>query len=195
MSQVLVSRPLYTPDQKQRRDATAWTLVQGLLAPLQFLVFLISLGLIAYAYSTDRFWDLALASVVVKTLVLYLIMVTGAIWEKVVFGQYLFAPAFFWEDVVSMVVIALHTAYLVAWWQADVVSLQTQIGLALAAYATYVLNAGQFLYKLRRARLQASEEACTGNPTFVNPCVNSSVTSLSGQAPVQATGVTGQVAL
>ena len=195
MSQVLVSRPLYTPDQKQRRDATAWTLVQGLLAPLQFLVFLISLGLIAYAYTTDRFWDLALASVVVKTLVLYLIMVTGAIWEKVVFGQYLFAPAFFWEDVVSMVVIALHTAYLVAWWQADVVSLQTQIGLALAAYATYVLNAGQFLYKLRRARLQASEEACAGNPTFVNPCVNSSVTSLSGQTSVPATGVTGQVAL
>ena len=195
MSQVLVSRPLYTPDQKQRRDATAWTLVQGLLAPLQFLVFLISLGLIAYAYSTDRFWDLALASVVVKTLVLYLIMVTGAIWEKVVFGQYLFAPAFFWEDVVSMVVIALHTAYLVAWWQADVVSLQTQIGLALAAYATYVLNAGQFLYKLRRARLQASEEACAGNPTFVNPCVNSSATSLSGQTSVQATGVTGQVAV
>ena len=195
MSQVLVSRPLYTPDQKQRRDATAWTLVQGLLAPLQFLVFLISLGLIAYAYSTDRFWDLALASVVVKTLVLYLIMVTGAIWEKVVFGQYLFAPAFFWEDVVSMVVIALHTAYLVAWWQADVVSLQTQIGLALAAYATYVVNAGQFLYKLRRARLQASEEACAGNPTFVNPCVNSSATSLSGQTSVQATGVTGQVAV
>jgi 3-vinyl bacteriochlorophyllide hydratase len=195
MSQVLVSRPLYTPDQKQRRDATAWTLVQGLLAPLQFLVFLISLGLIAYAYSTDRFWDLALASVVVKTLVLYLIMVTGAIWEKVVFGQYLFAPAFFWEDVVSMVVIALHTAYLVAWWQADVVSLQTQIGLALAAYATYVLNAGQFLYKLRRARLQASEEACAGNPTFVNPCVNSSATSLSGQTSVQATGVTRQVAV
>ena len=195
MSQVLVSRPLYTPDQKQRRDATAWTLVQGLLAPLQFLVFMISLGLIAYAYSTDRFWDLALASVVVKTLVLYLIMVTGAIWEKVVFGQYLFAPAFFWEDVVSMVVIALHTAYLVAWWQADVVSLHTQIGLALAAYATYVLNAGQFLYKLRRARLQASEEACAGNPTFVNPCVNSSATSLSGQTPAQATGVTGQVAV
>ena len=195
MSQVLVSRPLYTPDQKQRRDATAWTLVQGLLAPLQFLVFLISLGLIAYAYTTDRFWDLALASVVVKTLVLYLIMVTGAIWEKVVFGQYLFAPAFFWEDVVSMVVITLHTAYLVAWWQADVVSLQTQIGLALAAYATYVLNAGQFLYKLRRARLQASEEACAGNPTFVNPCVNSSATSLSGQTSVQATGVTRQVAV
>jgi 3-vinyl bacteriochlorophyllide hydratase len=195
MSQVLVSRPLYTPDQKQRRDATAWTLVQGVLAPLQFLVFLISLGLIAYAYVTGQLWELALASVVVKTLVLYLIMVTGAIWEKVVFGQYLFAPAFFWEDVVSMVVIALHTAYLVAWWQADVVSLQTQIGLALAAYASYVVNAGQFLYKLRRARLQASGEACAGNPGIVNSCVNSSINSTGAKTSVQATGVAGQVAV
>jgi hypothetical protein len=33
--------------------------------------------------------------VVVKTLALYTIMVTGCIWEKVVFGQYLFAPAFY----------------------------------------------------------------------------------------------------
>jgi 3-vinyl bacteriochlorophyllide hydratase len=155
MSQVAVSRPLYTPEQKQRRDATAWTLVQGILAPLQFLVFLISLALIGYAYATGELWDLALASVVLKTLVLYLIMVTGAIWEKVVFGQYLFAPAFFWEDVVSMGVIALHTAYLIAWLQADTVSLQTQIGIALAAYASYVVNAAQFLYKLRMARLQS----------------------------------------
>ena len=51
--------------------------------------------------------------VVIKTGILYTIMVTGAIWEKVVFGRYLFAPAFFWEDVVSMGVIALHTLYLV----------------------------------------------------------------------------------
>ena len=53
-------------------------------------------------------------SVVAKTAALYAIMVTGAIWEKVVFGRYLFAPAFYWEDVFSMVVIALHTAYVAA---------------------------------------------------------------------------------
>ena len=35
-------------------------------------------------------------------------MITGAVWEKVVFGQYLFAPAFLWEDVFSFAVIALH---------------------------------------------------------------------------------------
>jgi hypothetical protein len=49
-----------------------------------------------------------------EDLLLYTIMVTGCIWEKVVFGCWLFAPAFFWEDVFSMLVLALHTAYLVA---------------------------------------------------------------------------------
>ena len=38
--------PLYTPSQRKRRDETVWTLVQGVLAPLQFLVFLISLALV-----------------------------------------------------------------------------------------------------------------------------------------------------
>jgi hypothetical protein len=33
---------------------------------------------------------------------------------EVVFGVYLFARPFFWEDVFSMAVLALHTAYLVA---------------------------------------------------------------------------------
>ena len=56
----------------------------------------------------------ATVSILVKTLLLYAIMVTGALWEHDVFGRYLFAPAFFWEDVVSMLVLALHTAYLVA---------------------------------------------------------------------------------
>ena len=34
--------PLYTPEQRRRRDATRWTWVQGLLAPLQFVVFAVS---------------------------------------------------------------------------------------------------------------------------------------------------------
>ncbi|MCA3664066.1 MAG: 2-vinyl bacteriochlorophyllide hydratase, partial [Methylobacterium sp.] len=35
---------------------------------------------------------------------------------------------------------------------------QVQMGIALAAYATYVVNAAQFLLKLRAARLQAESE-------------------------------------
>ncbi|MCU0832632.1 MAG: 2-vinyl bacteriochlorophyllide hydratase [Rhizobiaceae bacterium] len=152
---------LYTPDERRRRDASKWTLVQGLLAPFQFLVFLISLGLIVRFLLTGEGLGAANVSVIAKTLTLYTIMVTGAVWEKDVFGQYLFAPAFFWEDVVSMGVIALHTAYLWFLLMGGLAPVQMML-LALAAYAIYVVNAAQFLWKLRLARLQAQEAAPKG---------------------------------
>jgi len=144
---------LYTPAQRARRDASAWTLVQGLLAPVQFAAFGVSMYLVVQSLQTGAHTDWALVSVVVKTLLLYAIMVTGAIWEKVVFGQYLFAPAFFWEDVVSMGVLALHTAYLWVWSQ-DLWGPTDQLWLALVAYASYAINAAQYIRKLRMARLQ-----------------------------------------
>jgi 3-vinyl bacteriochlorophyllide hydratase len=144
---------LYTPEERARRDASGWTLVQGVLAPVQFLVFLASLGLVLRYLATGEGLAWAHASIVLKTVVLYTIMVTGCIWEKVVFGRYLFAPAFFWEDMVSMGVIALHTVYLAAL-TTGTLGDEALMGLALAAYATYVINAAQFLLKLRAARLQ-----------------------------------------
>ncbi len=145
-------RALYTPEERVRRDASAWTLVQGVLAPVQFLIFLASLALVLRFLWTGEGWAWATGSVVLKTLVLYTIMVTGCIWEKVVFGQWLFAPAFFWEDVFSMLVLALHTAYLLALWGGWMTP-SALMWLALAAYAAYVINAAQFLLKLRAARL------------------------------------------
>ncbi len=150
------SQVLYTPAQRERRDATAWTLVQGVLAPVQFLVFLISLGLVTQSLRTGEHTDWALVSVVIKTIVLYIIMITGAIWEKVVFGQYLFARAFFWEDVVSMGVLALHTAYLWVWWE-GLWNANDQLLLALVAYLSYGVNAAQYIRKLRMARQQKTE--------------------------------------
>ena len=144
--------PLYTAEQRVRRDQSAWTLVQGILAPVQFLVFLVSAALVLRFLANGEGLMAATISVLVKTLVLYTIMVTGAIWEKVVFGRYLFAPAFFWEDVFSMLVLALHTAYLVAL-VTGALGPRGQMLLALAAYATYVVNAAQFVWKLRLARL------------------------------------------
>ncbi|GAP34389.1 2-vinyl bacteriochlorophyllide hydratase [Piscinibacter sakaiensis] len=143
--------PLYTPDQRRRRDATPWTLVQGLLAPLQFAVFLASLALVLRFLLTGAGETAADLSVLAKTGTLYAIMVTGCLWEKAVFGQWLFAPAFFWEDVVSLGVMALHTACVLAWWT-GALGPQARMGLALAAYAAYVVNALQFLVKLRAAR-------------------------------------------
>ncbi|MEM1075617.1 MAG: 2-vinyl bacteriochlorophyllide hydratase [Pseudomonadota bacterium] len=147
---------LYTAAERARRDATIWTVIQGVLAPLQFFVFLVSLALMARYFWTGEGYGVATWSIVIKTLVLYTIMVTGAIWEKVVFGQYLFAPAFFWEDVFSFAVIALHTAYLVAL-VAGRFDPQLLMLIALAAYAAYLINATQFVLKLRAARLQAAE--------------------------------------
>jgi 3-vinyl bacteriochlorophyllide hydratase len=134
------SRQLYTPEERARRDATVWTTVQGVLAPLQFLVFIASLALVIRFMVTGAGYDAATISIIIKTFILLTIMVTGAIWEKVVFGQYLFAPAFFWEDVFSFAVIALHLTYvwsLLAGWPHD-----QQMWIALAAYAAYVINAG-----------------------------------------------------
>jgi len=144
---------LYTAEERARRDASAWTLVQGVLAPVQFVAFLISLGLLLRYLASGAGEQAAMLSVVVKTALLYLIMVTGSIWEKVVFGRWLFAPAFFWEDVFSMLVLALHTAYL--WcWATHALDGHGLAWLALAAYASYVVNATQFLLKLRAARLE-----------------------------------------
>ncbi len=153
-----VGSSLYTKEERARRDATIWTLVQGVLAPVQFLVFLVSLVLVVRYLWTGHGYEAATLSIVVKTGFLYAIMITGSIWEKVVFGKWLFARPFFWEDVFSFVVIALHTAYI---WALSTGSLpaREQMMIALAAYAAYVVNAGQFLWKLRMARLQAEAAA------------------------------------
>ena len=149
---------LYTAEERQRRDASPWTLVQGILAPLQFLVFLVSLVLVINYLNNGTGLGAATVSVVIKTLVLYAIMITGAIWEKDVFGQYLFAHPFYWEDMVSMLVIALHTAYL-ACWLFGLLPDRGQMWLALAAYTAYLVNAAQFLIKFQSARASASAPA------------------------------------
>ena len=145
--------PLYTPEERLRRDASPWTLVQGILAPLQFVAFAISLGLVLRYLTTGRGYEVATASILIKTVALYTIMITGSIWEKQVFGRWLFAHAFFWEDVFSMLVLGLQTAYLAALitgWGGP----RQQMLIAVAAYAAYAINATQFILKLRAARLE-----------------------------------------
>jgi 3-vinyl bacteriochlorophyllide hydratase len=160
-SRAAPARPLYTPEERVRRDRSPWTIVQAVLAPLQFLAFLVSLWLVLRFLRTGEGADAATVSVLVKTALLYAIMVTGAIWEREVFGVWLFARSFFWEDVVSMAVIALHTAYLWAW-LTGALDLRAQMLLALVAYATYVVNALQFFLKLRAARRAAAEADAAG---------------------------------
>jgi 3-vinyl bacteriochlorophyllide hydratase len=158
IKQTQPAKSIYSRAERERRDATKWTVVQGILAPLQFVAFLVSLVLVLRYLISDTGYEAATASILVKTALLYAIMITGSIWEKVVFGRWLFAPAFFWEDVFSFVVIALHTAYI---WALSTGSLPPngQMMLALAAYAAYVINAGQFLWKFRLARSRTEVSA------------------------------------
>jgi 3-vinyl bacteriochlorophyllide hydratase len=145
--------PLYSKEERLRRDASPWTRVQAVLAPIQFLVFIVSVGLVLKFLMTGQGFAAATTSVVIKTLVLYTIMITGCIWEREVFGRYLFAPAFFWEDFISMFVLAFHTAYLYALFFGRIHA-RYQMYIALLAYSAYLLNATQFVLKLRAARLE-----------------------------------------
>tara|TARA_B100000963_G_C22508744_1_gene617268 strand:- start:20 stop:520 length:501 start_codon:yes stop_codon:yes gene_type:complete len=148
---------IYTDEQRSRRDSTVWTTVQGVLAPLQFFVFVISsILLLRYLY-TGVGYEMATLSVLLKTAILYTIMVTGAIWEKVVFDQYLLAPSFFWEDVFSFFVIAAHTGYVVSLFT-NLLQPQLLVYIALLAYFLYVINAAQFIYKFRIARSGSNKE-------------------------------------
>jgi 3-vinyl bacteriochlorophyllide hydratase len=146
---------LYSADERRRRDASPWTIVQGVLAPIQFLIFLVSLGLVLRYLTSESGLALATASVVVKTVALYAIMITGSIWEREVFGRYLFARQFFWEDAFSIIVLALHTLYLVALVTHALAPRHLML-VALAAYGAYAINATQFVLKLRAARRRPS---------------------------------------
>jgi 3-vinyl bacteriochlorophyllide hydratase len=155
--------PLYTQAERLRRDASPWTLVQGILAPIQFLVFLVSAVLVIRFLMTGNGFAAATISVLIKTLVLYTIMITGCIWERAVFGRYLFAAAFFWEDFVSMFVLALHTLYVGALLFGSLHA-RYQMYIALLAYSAYLLNATQFVIKLRKARLEGVAPSPAGSP-------------------------------
>lgn len=162
------NQPLYSPEERRRRDRSPWTRVQAVLAPLQFLVFAVSLGLVARYLATGRGYEVATASILVKTVALYTIMITGSIWEKDVFGQWLFARSFFWEDVFSMLVLGLQTAYLgalVTGWGSP----RQQMMVAIAAYAAYAINASQFLLKLRAARLEGGGRSSVTSPRLGQP--------------------------
>ncbi len=149
-----VTSLVYTPEQRHRRNSSPWTMVQGVLAPLQFLAFIASTGLVLHYLISGHGYEAATLSVVVKTGFLYAIMITGSLWEKAVFGRYLLAPAFFWEDMFSFLVIALHTAYLLALVTGALTSQQMMM-LALTAFSAYVVNAAQFVIKLRAVRREA----------------------------------------
>jgi 3-vinyl bacteriochlorophyllide hydratase len=152
--------PTYTTEQRARRDASIWTTVQAVLAPVQFVAFIVSAALVTRYLLTGNGYAIANWSVLVKIGLLWAITITGMIWEKEVFGHYFLAPQFFWEDVGNAVAIVFHNLYFLAvalGWSNDAVML-----VMLVAYCTYLVNCTQFVLKGIRAgreRRTASAQA------------------------------------
>lgn len=143
---------MYTPVQLARRDSSIWTRVQMVLAPLQFVAFVISFVLVARYLVTGEGYVAATASVIIKIALLWAITISGMIWEHEIFGHWFLAPQFFWEDVGNAVAMLFHNLYFVAialgW------SERATMSLMLLAYCTYLVNCTQFVVKGIRAGRQ-----------------------------------------
>ena len=140
--------PRYTPEQLERRNASVWTKVQGILAPIQFLMFLVGVT-VTYLYQAhiwiDNFYWITVF-VFLKTLMLVLIFVTGGFFEQEVFGAFAFAPEFFWEDFGSAIAMVVHISYFILFFMGldETILIRT----ALLAYLSYLINAAQFVIRL-----------------------------------------------
>jgi 3-vinyl bacteriochlorophyllide hydratase len=133
----------YTPEQLRRRDASRWTTVQAILAPVQFLVFLVSFALVVRTLLTGEGYALATASVLLKIALLWAITITGMFWEHEIYGHYFMAREFFWEDLGNAVAMITHNLYFVA--QALHWPEHALLQLMLVAYVTYLVNCAQFV--------------------------------------------------
>ncbi len=136
---------MYTPEQLKRRDASPWTKVQFILAPIQFIVFLISFSLVVHYLMTGAWYLAATISVWVKIALIWALTITGMLWEHDVYGHYFMAREFFWEDLGNLVAIITHNLYFVAQWLGA--DHRTVMLVMLFAYLTYLVNAGQFIYR------------------------------------------------
>lgn len=154
---------MYSAEQLARRNQSKWTFVQALLAPIQFLAFLLSLGLVIRYLLTGEGYLIANISVLIKIGLLWLITITGAIWEKEIFGHWFLAPQFFWEDVGNAVAMLFHNLYFLAVWLDW--SEQSIMILMLVAYVSYLVNCAQFVARgLSGRRQRLALAGATGTP-------------------------------
>jgi 3-vinyl bacteriochlorophyllide hydratase len=142
---------MYTPDQLRRREASRWTKVQIILAPIQFLAFIISFALVLrYLFTGEGYW-VATVSVWIKIALIWVLTITGMLWEHDMYDHYFMAKEFFWEDMGNLIAIITHNLYFVAVWLGA--SKDVVMWVMVFAYITYLVNAGQFVARgIRSAR-------------------------------------------
>lgn len=155
---------MYTPEQLRRREASRWTRVQIILAPIQFLAFIVSFALVIRYLATGEGYWAATVSVWVKIALIWALTITGMLWEHDMFDHYFMAKEFFWEDVGNLIAIITHNLYFVAQWLG--LDNRTVMWVMVFAYVTYLVNAGQFVARgIQSARYRrAISQGRAGSP-------------------------------
>ena len=125
--------------------------MQIILAPIQFVAFLISFGLVIHYLLTGQGYLITTVSIWVKISLIWALTITGMLWEYDMYDHYFMAKEFFWEDLGNLIAILTHNAYFVAKWVgADE---RTVMWVMVFAYVTYLFNAAQFVVRgIRSAR-------------------------------------------
>jgi 3-vinyl bacteriochlorophyllide hydratase len=157
---------MYTPDQLARRERSQWTRVQIILAPIQFVAFLISFGLVIHYLVTGQGYLAATISIWVKIALIWALTITGMLWEYDMYDHYFMAKEFFWEDLGNLIAILTHNAYFVAKWVgADE---RTVMWVMVVAYVSYLFNAAQFVVRgIRSARQRRAMQQGAASATTV----------------------------
>ncbi|ANT64022.1 2-vinyl bacteriochlorophyllide hydratase [Prosthecochloris sp. CIB 2401] len=140
--------PRYTPDQLAKRNASIWTEVQLILAPLQFVVFLAGVAVTALYAANDQIFSFYWVSIAIlfKSFFFALLFITGAYFEKEIFNKWIFSKEFLWEDIGSVAAGAFHLLYFVMAFLGA--SHDVLVWEAFLAYFTYILNALQYLVRI-----------------------------------------------
>jgi 3-vinyl bacteriochlorophyllide hydratase len=133
-------------DMVARRAASVWTKIHPVFALGQLLAFCVSVALLIGYFRGGVSFDTVHQSVLVKVSLMIGAILTGALWEKDVFGAYWFAPEFLAEDTMTVIVFILHVAYL-AMVVAHPDNLTAQVGMLIVAYSVYIFNVGQYVVR------------------------------------------------
>ncbi|ACF15167.1 2-vinyl bacteriochlorophyllide hydratase [Chloroherpeton thalassium ATCC 35110] len=139
--------PRYTPEQLRKRNNSVWTKVQLYLAPIQFVVFIIGVILtVMYYHGALEDFSIVTWALLIKTLFLVVLFVTGAFFEKEIFDIWVFSPEFLWEDIGSSIATTVHFLYFILAYMGK--SEDVLVWTAFAAYFSYVVNAIQYLVRI-----------------------------------------------
>ncbi len=151
--------PLQSVSQiEERRKASIWTRIHPFFAIGQLGVFFVSVTLLGFYFAGRVPFHVVHISVLIKVGLMVGAVITGALWERDVYGMWWFAKEFFVEDIITVVVFALHVVYLacVYTWPAN---LHFNLALLGVAYIAYITNAGQYIWRHRKNQRNAQRRA------------------------------------